>query len=130
MSNDNENFEIAKKHFARANECLENSDWDGAIIQLDQVIHLAPARSNAWYNRGIVWWEKGEEYKAIADFSEAIRLKPDHVGSWNNRGIVWEKKGEYDKAIADFDEAIRLVPSNQYIIHNRNRTMIVSGKAN
>lgn len=129
MINDNESFEIANKHFTKATECLENSDWDGAITKLDQVIRLIPTCASGCYNRGIAWSKKGEEDKAIADFSEAVRLKPGHIGAWNNRGISWEKKGEYDKAIADFDEAIRLDPNNQYIIRNRNRTETLAAKA-
>jgi tetratricopeptide (TPR) repeat protein len=70
-----------------------------------------PEDAKAYFDRGLVWQEKGEHDKAIADYTEYIRLRPKHPDTYSNRGAAWREKGEYDKANADFDEAFRLDPT-------------------
>ncbi len=64
----------------------------------------------AYYNRGLVYGEKGEYDKEMEDYNKAIELKPDLAEAYINRGIVYSDKGEYDKAIEDYNKAIELKP--------------------
>jgi len=84
--------------------------FDLAIIDFGDGIRLKPDNAEAYYNRGIAYYLKGDYDKAIADYSEAIRLKPDDVAAYNNRGIAEGLKGDYGKSMADLREAIRLQP--------------------
>ena len=66
----------------------------------------------AYDNRGLIWQEKGDLDKAIADYTEAIRLDPKYAMAYDSRGRRLGTKGDLDKAIADFNEAIRLDPND------------------
>lgn len=52
--------------------------------------------AEAYYNRGVDYYQNGEYDQAIADFSEAIRLDPTMAMAYSNRGAVYLYKGDYD----------------------------------
>ena len=60
----------------------------------------------AHFRRGIVWENKGELDRAIADYSEAIRLDEKDIPSLTGRARTWKRKREYSKAIADCSKAL------------------------
>ena len=69
--------------------------------------------ARAYGNRAIVWLEKGDNDKSIADCDIAMRLGATRLGPemakvYGNRGWAWMAKKDYDKAMADLNEAIRL----------------------
>ena len=105
--------------------CSKDSG-DVAIAACSRAIRQNPKDANAYYNRGIVWMNKGENDIAIADYNEAIRLNPKHAIAYNNRGVVWERKGDNDKAFADYNESIRLNP--QYTDAYNNRGIVWMNK--
>src|SRR5206468_622388 len=55
-------------------------------------------------DRGIGWWSKRVNDKAIREFTEAIRIDPNYLAPRSNRGNAWMDLKEYDKAIRDFTE--------------------------
>jgi len=86
------------------------AQYERAIADFDEAIHLDPKLAAAFYNRGLAYGSKDQYDRAIADFDEAIRLDPKFVFAFNGRGDVYTLKAQYDRAIADFDQAIRLDP--------------------
>jgi lipoprotein NlpI len=73
----------------------------------------------AFNNRGLVYSDKDNNDRAIADYDEAIRLYPKYALAFNNRGRAYRTKGDDDHAIADYDEAIRLDPKYAAAFNNR-----------
>lgn len=86
--------------------------FEQAIDHFTRLIRHAPNSSTAYYERAIMWLERGEHDIAIGDFSEAIKLNPMSSTSYLERGNSWRAIGELDRAIADCSEAIRLKPSS------------------
>src|SRR5215472_6377935 len=86
------------------------AQYERAIADFDEAIHLDPKLAAAFYNRGLAYGSKDQYERAIADFDEAIRLDPKFVFAFIGRGGVYALKAQYDRAIADFDQAIRLDP--------------------
>ena len=88
-------------------------DGPNAIADYTDVISLNPditILSNAYYNRGVACWKKGDNDRAIVDFTKAIELDPDDSHFYLARGIVYLLQWEYDGAIADFTKASELDP--------------------
>jgi tetratricopeptide (TPR) repeat protein len=82
--------------------------FDPALADYDAAIRLRPDYAEAYVNRGVVHYDKGDYDRAIADNDAAIRLKPDFAEAFNNRSLAWYKKGDYARAQADFDRTIKL----------------------
>jgi tetratricopeptide (TPR) repeat protein len=95
------------------NAWSSQEEYDKAIRDYTEAIHLDPKYALAFCNRGLAWSNKKEYDKAIQDYTEAIRLDPNDAAAFNHRGNAWSNKKEYDKAIQDFNEAIRLDPKSQ-----------------
>ncbi len=78
---------------------------DEAITELNKAIEMNPKHAEAYYNRGIAYYNKGQHDKAIADYNKAIEINPKHIGAYNNRAVVYYYKGEHDKAWEDVHKA-------------------------
>ncbi|HJT35483.1 MAG TPA: ankyrin repeat domain-containing protein, partial [Pirellulales bacterium] len=104
----------------RAAAQMVKLDWQKAIADCTEAIHLEANAAAGYMLRGRAWHETGiasdapdEAYQsAIADFTEAIRLDPRRGDAFAERAPVWESKREYLKAIADLSDAILREPSN------------------
>ncbi|MDR1811621.1 MAG: tetratricopeptide repeat protein, partial [Candidatus Fibromonas sp.] len=64
--------------------------------------------AEAYYKRGVEYYEKKDYDKAISEFTEAIRLNPKYAEAYYIRGRMYILKEDYDIAISDLNEAIRL----------------------
>jgi tetratricopeptide (TPR) repeat protein len=73
-------------------------------------IEIKPDDAKAYNNRGLAYYEKGDNDRAIADYNKAIGLEPDDADTYNNRGNAYSAKGDKDRAIADYNRAIKLKP--------------------
>ena len=130
---------VAEYYMKRAYAYNIKKDYDRAISDYSEAIRLGPKEvstiygENAtlvletdyslmtYYNRGLMYYNKGDHDRAIADYNEVIRIKPDFAEAYNNRGVAYKNKGDYDRAIADYKEAIRLNPNDALAYLNRGR---------
>jgi tetratricopeptide (TPR) repeat protein len=79
----------------------------------------AADKAEAFYERGIDYYYKGDFDSAITEFTQALRIEPDHAVVFYNRGVVYGKKGDFDRAIADYSEALRIEPDYADALNNR-----------
>jgi tetratricopeptide (TPR) repeat protein len=73
----------------------------------------------SYYNRGIFWYDKGDNDKAIADYTRALGLSPDYASAYNNRGNAYSAKGDLDRALTDYDRAIQIDAKDPFRWNNR-----------
>jgi tetratricopeptide (TPR) repeat protein len=103
--------------------------WSGSFgsgwVKTDQVVRVDDAmkffsdriRDNpqdafAHVMLAVLWRDKGEFDKALADSNDAIRIDPRAAITYETRAAVWLDKSEPKKALADCDEALRLDAQN------------------
>jgi|GEM_PF-5539892 len=80
---------------------------DRAAADCDHVIGIQPRSLRAYYQRALIWTEKGNAEKAIADYSAAIGIKP--VASlYLARARLQESRGRSSEARADLDAAVNI----------------------
>jgi tetratricopeptide (TPR) repeat protein len=97
----------------------DKGDYDRAIQDFNEAIHLGPNHETAYYGRGHAYTKKGDYDRAIQDFNEAIHLNPNLEIAYYGRGNAYTDKEDYDRAIQEFDEAIRLNPKDANAYNNR-----------
>jgi tetratricopeptide (TPR) repeat protein len=84
---------------------------DRAIADYTQAIRLDPNNAVAHRERGVAYFDEGDQDRAKADYTQAIRLDPNDANVYFSRGREYLLKGDYDRAIADQSQAIRLNPN-------------------
>jgi tetratricopeptide (TPR) repeat protein len=94
-------------------------EFDQAITAFTQAITLKPDYTEAYYNRGLVYYEIKAADRALANFNEAIRLDRNYAAAYFNRGLVYADRGDYARALADYNETIRLNPAHAKARNNR-----------
>ena len=70
-----------------------------------QSIKLNPNYALAFYNRGIVYYDKREFDRASQDLNQAIKLNPNYAGAFHDRGITNYDKREFDATLPSGDVA-------------------------
>ena len=86
----------------------ELGQYQEAIADYDQALHLQFNDARVYHNRGLAKAELGQYWDAIADFDQAIRLQPDYALPYVVRGLAKAELGQYQDAIADLKSALGL----------------------
>lgn len=104
---------------------------DLAIKHCSAAIDKAKASNDMlalWHvQRGVLWADKGDYERAIADHTAALKLDPKVRHANYYRGTAWSHKGEFDHAIADFDAAVKLSADDPLVYHARGVELTVKG---
>ena len=75
----------------------------------------------AYFTRGISYYELGQYQQAIEDYTKAIELPDERIYKtlwYNSRGETYRYKRYFDSAIKDYEQSILLDPENPYAYYN------------
>jgi tetratricopeptide (TPR) repeat protein len=90
-------------------------DYDRAICLLTEALKIEPNDPRALIDRGVVWYAKQDNDRAIADYNAALKLKSGFASeAFNNLGNAWDGKRDYDRAIDNYNKAIKLDPNSTF----------------
>ncbi len=81
---------------------------DEAIQQYNEALRIHPDYADAYGQRGLAWYRKGDRQRAAADYQQAIDRK---VGSWkvyNNMGVIYGEQGNFQEALKYFNYALKV----------------------
>jgi len=111
---------------ANAAAYYDKGKYNEALADANEALRLSPNFAPAYNERGIIYSQKADPDKAIADFTKAIAflnnttLGPhDVAGPYYNRGIAYSQAAKYEKAIVDLNKAISLYPRDPYYYRTR-----------
>lgn len=77
------------------------------------------------YRLGIIFGERGQTDRAIAEYRKAIEIDPDYVKSYANLGALLAMRGDHERAASVLNEAVRRDPTystarlNLALVHER-----------
>lgn len=105
--------QLADSLFAKGVEFIEADQPDSAIRYFTEVIQLDSMDANAWENRAIAYYMKGDLENAMKDLTLTPNPSPTGEGSKNAlifllRGVVNYELENIDEAENDFLKAIEL----------------------
>lgn len=90
---------------ARMAESLRLKALDDVLLDIDQALRLSPETPVAWFNKGLVLYERRDPQGAMEAFSRAIELKQDFGEAYYNRGFIKLENGLRNEGIADLSRA-------------------------
>ncbi|MBN2172745.1 MAG: tetratricopeptide repeat protein [Bacteroidales bacterium] len=97
------------------------NDADGAISDYRLAIEINPEFSDAWYNLGVIYYEKLKDFElAIQYFDRVIEIDPGYYKAFINRGLIKEVEMKMPAAaIEDYNKAIEIKPDFAMAWFNR-----------
>ena len=112
--------ETADTYLDSGIEKAKSGEYEEAFIDFDKAIEVDPQYAEAYFNRGVAYYNlrliyydfDDDEYlflsKAIDDFDKAININPQYAEAYHARGLVKMQLGKYKEAIDDLDTAIEI----------------------
>lgn len=75
-----------------------------------RAIEIDPNFADAYNNRSVLYWGRGDADRTLADLDKAIELNPKQAVSLGNRGHIHRAKGDLDRALVEYTNAIAADP--------------------
>jgi tetratricopeptide (TPR) repeat protein len=122
----------ATQAYVRAIETAAPDAASGGYVGLeilDQVVQDHPDWSLAYYNRGRLYWQQGENEKAIEDLDRAIELDPNHYNSQWILGWLTYESGDYRRSAQLSGRAAVLNPAEPRVRFNQGLALVALGDA-
>lgn len=89
----------------KADVYVEMKDIQKAIMNLQQVIEIAPKTVAAYIRLGNIFREKGDTKKGESYYKQAIELNPKAAQAYYGLGQIYEKSKQIDLAIQNYNTA-------------------------
>lgn len=80
-----------------------------------------PDNADAYVNRGLINFERGNLPEAEADFLKAFELDPYNGDILFNLAVIQEKNNHFDDAIATYDNLLKIELNSEEGFYNRGR---------
>ncbi len=65
------------------------ADYQRAIDDYTQALNISPDYADAYYNRGIAYYDLGNYQSAIDDYTRSIEIKPNCADTYVGRGTAF-----------------------------------------
>jgi tetratricopeptide (TPR) repeat protein len=96
-------------------EASRNTDAIAARADLDDLIQQAPDFAEAYNQRAIWFFKRGEFARAVEDCEAVLRLNPYHFGAAAGLGQCLAKLGKPRAAIRAFRTALEINPALEHL---------------
>ena len=87
------------------------ADYTTALVRPEQ----RALRAKLLLNRGVVYFQHGDEPLALQDLGKALASDPALLAAYLSRATILIKRGDDAQALADLDQATRLSPNDAAI---------------
>ncbi len=101
---------LAIAYFNRGFAHYQGRDYNNAIVDLDQAVHLDPANAGAFHWLGAAYGAAGDLEHALPNLVRASELDPKATATLDLLGTAYIDKEDYARAIASFSRSIALNP--------------------
>ncbi|MEX2176248.1 MAG: tetratricopeptide repeat protein [Pirellulaceae bacterium] len=100
-------------------------ELDKKLADFDAAVKADPANTSAWQGRALVYLEKGETEKAVADLLTLVEKDPDNPAPIAALAEALTNLKKYDEALAHCNKVIELAPRSTLGYNLRARIQIM-----
>ncbi|MBL8882448.1 MAG: tetratricopeptide repeat protein [Hyphomicrobium sp.] len=109
----------------RSGAYLNLGDYDAALRDANEALHLNAQEPLALYNRGVTYYFKTAYDDAIRDLTRALKLDSSYARAHLYRGRAFHDSGRHRDAIADYTACLRIDPEFDEAYEYRGRAFSV-----
>ena len=102
-------LELNKKGIAATDPKIKGQFWDQAMFRFNRSIELYPSYSDAYGQRGLMYYRLKDFPKALADYDKSISIKPKAT-VYSNMGTIYFETGKVNEAIEAYKNAVKYDP--------------------
>lgn len=88
-------------------------DFDRAIEEFREALHLRPSDYSLWNKIGASQANSSRSREAIHSYRRALELKPNYVRAWSNLGISYANLGDHASSVRYYVRALQLHPHSK-----------------
>ena len=103
---------------ANATKMIDESDFENALVYLDEILEIDPKNINALNNKGGVLLSLRNYSNAITYFDYVLEINENNTQALNNKAISLYKLEYYVSALRIFYQSLQTDPTNQNTINN------------
>ena len=107
-----------EEYIERGETLFSQSNWDGAIKELQAALRLDPSRVDARTTLGMAYYFKGDLPAAGPEFQTVLRSDPQRGDAAYGLGLALNETGDLTGATAAFRTATRFNPFASYNLGN------------
>jgi lipoprotein NlpI len=104
---------------AQAEDANSDKNEALAIARSTAAIRLDPTRAEAYYERAIARYARGDLTGAVADYSSELRLDPTDVDGYYGRALAEYDDGAYAASVVDSTSALHRAPQREVLYDTR-----------
>jgi tetratricopeptide (TPR) repeat protein len=111
-------------------EVMESmKNYDGALVEYEKAVAMAPDRRGAHYKLGNLYWTTSQWEAAAREFQAELSLDPNHcVSQWKLGSILLEQNMSPEQALVDIDKALAICPGLTQARLDRGRASLKLGR--
>ncbi len=97
---------------------IDESDFENALVYLDEILEIDPKNINALNNKGGVLLSLGNYSNAITYFDYVLEINENNTQALNNKAISLYKQELYITSLRTFYKSLQTDSVNQITINN------------
>ena len=98
-----------------------------AIKDLEQSVALNPYNENARLELADLYYEKGQEEKAMDQYKKVTEIDPQNTEAIWSLGVSYEDLGQYDLALKIYNYGLSIDPNNIDLLDNIGMLNLIKG---
>ncbi|MBE0433594.1 tetratricopeptide repeat protein [candidate division WOR-3 bacterium] len=99
---------------------LKKSEYEKALALLDY------EGVDAYFGRGLVYMEQGDDQKALDALKRVLQDAPHHAGAYYNLGFVATRLGRYEDSLAYIRKGMEIEPNYENVKYHLSLDPVIS----
>ncbi len=105
------------------------NNYDGAVVQLQKALDLAPQKPGSHYKLGEAYWGLSRWDSAAAEYKAELAIDPGNCRAhWRLGSVLNQQGGDAQEALKELDQSVALCPNLTEAHADRGRALITLGR--